>query len=171
MSFVNRGLIRSFKYGKQPQLYIHEISKDLVKASFSSNPSKLEVGTFSGIPPLPNMESQLAISTKNFVPNKDFFNLLQGVFNKHVYEDEAYKLDALNFTSSYLPIGDYKVVLQFMNQRPEYENTLGFVRVNGDGIMIKDSYQANDIYELCNSDGIVTLSDFMLKELQKQLKE
>ncbi|VEU24328.1 DEKNAAC105496 [Brettanomyces naardenensis] len=166
---INRSLIRTFEYAKQPQLYVHELTKDLTKISFSKDPSTLGVGTLKGLAIPSGRESQLLISTKNFIPNPEFLWFLQDLFHKKVYGDVTYQLDALNFRSSYLPIGDFKVILQYMNQRPEYENTLGFVLVDEDGAMVEDSYQPNEIYELCNSDGIVTLSEYMLDELRNAL--
>lgn len=58
------------------------------------------------------------------------------------------------------------MILKFMNQRPEFENTIGFVRVDKSGVMIKGSYQSNEIYELCNCDGIISLSDYMLEQIR-----
>lgn len=75
----------------------------------------------------------------------------------------------MNYPESFMAIGDYKVILDYMNQRPELANTLGFVHVDSDGIMERGSYQPNDMYTLCNIDGIITLSENMNEQLQKYL--
>lgn len=112
------------------------------------------------------MDYRFIVDPTKFKPNNDFRALFHQCFYKHVYDDITYQLDALNFRSSFLPIGDFKIVLRFMNQRPAFENTIGFVRVDDEGAMIRDSYQSNDIYELCNCDGMVSLSDYMLEQIK-----
>lgn len=163
---INRGLIRTFKYVKQPQLWLHEIAANTARVSFSKDPSALAVGIAKTS--LAH-DSQVDINYGNFEPNKDFLAWMHKLFGKEVYNDVAYQMDALNFRSSFLPIGDYKVMLEFMNQRPEFDNTIGFVRVDDTGVMYPDSYESNDVYMLCNADGIVKLTDYMCEKVQENL--
>lgn len=109
------------------------------------------------------------ISVGNFIENKDFFPVLHNTFFKHVYEDQTYIFDAMNYPASFMAIGDYKVILDYMNQRPELSNTLGFVHVDSNAVMERDSYEKNDMYTLCNIDGVITLSEYMSEKLQKYL--
>lgn len=155
---TNRGLINTYKYKLQEQLYIHEFP-DVKKVSFSEDPYKLHIGTFRTD----------YIDPSTFVENKDFIPVLHKVFGKHVYDDQAYIYDALNYAGSFMAIGDYKVILDYMNQRPEMPNTLGFVHVNDNGVMAPGSYEKNDMYTLCNIDGIIKISEFMNENLQKYL--
>lgn len=145
------------------------MTKSLCKVSFSKDPSCLEIGTVKNFNVHRGQEDSFKIARANFSPNNDFTHLLHDVFNEKVYDDITYQLDALNFISSYLPLGDFKVILKFMNQRPDVENTIGYVHVDESGAMIKGSYQSNDIYELCNCDGVIALSDYMLEQIRKAI--
>lgn len=157
---TNRSLVNTYKYKPQDQLYIHEFA-NVKKVSFSEDPYKLHIGTLK--------VNSDHIDPSSFVENKDFLPVLHEVFGKHVYDDQAYIYDALNYGNSFMAISDYKVILDYMNQKPDMQNTIGFVHVKGNGVMDVGSYEKNDTYTLCNINGIIKISEFMNENLQKYL--
>jgi hypothetical protein len=166
---INRNLVYTVKYNKQEQLFLHQINKDLIKVSFSENPEKLHLGTLNP-EVIQGLDLRFAeITVNNFKENKEFIPVLHKTFFNHVYDDQGYIIDALNYPGSYMAISDYKVILDYMDQRPEMQNTLGFVHVNPSGIMERGSYQKNDTYTLCNIDGVIKLSENMANQLENYL--
>lgn len=164
--------VSTFNYAKQDQLYIHQHDNGLTTVSFSEDPNKQYVGalkTSDATKGSPSDLSQFSITPENFVENKDFLRILHETYKKHVHEDQSYILEAMNYLGSYMALGDYKIILEYMNQRPELPNTVGFVHVSDDGVMVENSYQRNDMYTLCNIDGIIKLPEFMVEKLQKYL--
>lgn len=164
---VNRSLVNTVKYSKQDQLYLHQFNNELTSISFSSDPNKLHLGTVKT--GTSNDISNLKISVLNFIENKEFLPVLHQAFSDNVYNDQTYIYDAMNYPDSFMAIGDYKVILDYMNQRPELANTVGFVHVNSNCIMDNDSYEKNDMYTLCNIDGVIKLSEYMSEQLQRYL--
>lgn len=163
---INRSLIQSIKYSPQKQIYLHALpSATLV--SFSSNPNSIPIGS---IPSLKKDELEsVIIKPEQFKANADFLNVLHSTFSRSAHFDPTYQIDALNYPGSFMALGDYKIILDYMNQRPDLQNTIGFVHVGFDNIINPESYEKNDAYTVCNIDGVITLSDFMLEELQKEL--
>lgn len=158
ISQINRSLINTKKYVKQPQLFIHEISSEKTLVSFSEDPNKTPIGALKAPSDI--------ITPNNFVEYKPFYNVLHESFATYAHLDQTYILDALNYPGSFMALSDYKVILDYMNQRPEMANTVGFIHVNFDCEMEPTSYEKNEMYNLCNIDGIITLSDFMLGKLK-----
>lgn len=164
MSALNRSLVQTIRYAKQKQLYLHQVSKTLTKISFSENPDKLHFGVLK--PHLIGHDlSGVIVTPDNFQENREFLPVLQQLVKNHVAEDQTYIVDAMNYPGSHMAIGDFKVILDFMNQRPEMPNTLGFIRVDNDMQMDTESYEPNDLYTLCNIDGVITLSDYMNEKI------
>lgn len=157
-SQINRPLINTRQYLKQPQLFIHEFSPEKTLISFSKDPEKTPIGALK-------TRTNDIITPSNFIEYKPFYNVLHEAFAKHAHLDQTYILDALNYPGSFMALSDYKVILDYMNQRPEMANTVGFIHVNFDCEMDPTSYQKNEMYNLCNIDGIITLSDFMVEKL------
>lgn len=166
---VNRRLVNTVKYSRQEQLYLHQFNAELTAVSFSPDFNKTHIGTVHTKGAEEKNLADLVVTVQNFRENKDFFPVLHKAFFENVYDDQTYIFDAMNYSESFMAIGDYKVILDYMNQRPELANTLGFVHVDSDGIMERGSYQPNDMYTLCNIDGIITLSENMNEQLQKYL--
>lgn len=168
MSYINRSLVHTIRYAKQKQLYLHRISNHLTKVSFSENPESLHFGILR--PQLiGNDLSKVIITPDNFQEHKEFLPVLHQMVKNHVAEDQNYVVDAMNYGGSYMPIGDFKVILDFMNQRPEMPNTLGFIRVDHDMQMVPESYEKNDMYTLCNIDGVIKLSDYMNEKIKEYI--
>lgn len=161
LSQMNRPLVNTFKYAKQSQLYIHEISAEKTLVSFSENPDKAPIGSLTA-----PIGSGGIITPANFREYKPFYEILHKTYAKYAHLDQTYILDALNYPGSFMALADYKVVLDYMNQRPEMANTIGFIHVNFDCEMEPTSYEKNDMYNLCNIDGIITLSEFMQEKLE-----
>lgn len=161
-SKANFSLVNTTQYNKQTQLYLHEFSKDKTLVSFSSNPDLTPIGLVKQL-------SNGLVTPSNFIENKAFYEILHDVYSRYAHEDQTYKLDALNYPGSYMALGDYKIILDYMNQRPELANTIGFVNVNFDCEIVPDSYERNMMYNMCNIDGIITLSEFMLEKVKLKL--
>lgn len=167
-SSINRSLVQTIRYAKQKQLYLHQLSNHLTKVSFSENPDKLHFGFLK--PQLIGKDlSKVLITPENFEEHRDFLPVLHKMVKNHVAEDQTYIVDAMNYPGSHMAIGDFKVILDFMNQRPEMPNTIGFIRVNEDMEMIPESYEENDMYTLCNIDGVIKLSDYMNEKIHDYL--
>lgn len=159
-----RRLLHTIKYAKQPQLYIHE-SITFTKVSFSKDPNKIHIGEVPSSADL----SKIVIEPSKFMENSKFKDILHKTIAKNIYDDQSYVIEAINYRGSFMPIGDEKVIQEYMNQRPELPNTMGFVHVDNDGIMEKGTYEVNDTYTLCNVDGIIKLPETMLEHLLKAL--
>lgn len=112
---------------------------------------------------------KIEINVTNFKENKNFLPVLHKAFSENVFKDQTYIYDALNYPNSFMAIGDYKVILDYMNQRPEMCNTVGFVHVDENCEIDPNSYEKNDMYSLYNVDGIIKISDFMCECLRKYL--
>lgn len=166
---INRSLVQTTKYAKQEQLYLHQFNSNLTTISFSQDSTKEPIGTVSTNGLIGNDLSKFTVTPQNFKENKDFFTILNKTFFEKVYEDQTYIFDAMNYPGSYMAIGDYKIILDYMNQRPDLSNTIGFVHVDFAGQMEIGSYEPNEMYTLCNIDGIITLSENMNDQLQKYL--
>lgn len=166
---INRSLVNTVKYSKQEQLYLHQINSKLTTISFSKDFNKEPIGVVSENGLIGKDLSKVIVTPQNFKENKDFLTILHKTFYDTVYDDQTYIFDAMNYPGSYMAIGDYKVILDYMNQRPDLSNTIGFVRVDFDGEMEKGSYESNEMYTLCNIDGIIALSENMNDQLQTYL--
>lgn len=169
---TNKRFVSTIQYAKQDQLFIHQHDNGLTTVSFSKDPNKQYIGALKTSDATKGSRSDLSefeITPETFVENKDFVGILHDTYKRHVDEDQSYILEAMNYPGSYMAIADYKIILEYMNQRPELPNTLGFVHVGEDGVMIKNSYQKNDTYTLCNIDGIIKIPEFMAEQLQKYL--
>ncbi|GME76681.1 unnamed protein product [Ambrosiozyma monospora] len=184
---INRGLILTLKYKKQPQLFLHSISSNTTKVSFSKDPESLHIGSIttpkltssststSSIPgsgiSIPTEETlqRLQITTSNFTPNRDFLTLLQNLFSTKVKDDMTYQIDALNYPLSYMAIADLRAPISYMNQRADLEDTFGFVHVDQFGEIVDGTYEPSETYRLCGYEGIIKLSDFMCEEVCKAI--
>lgn len=162
---VNRSIVNTVQYKLQDQLYLHQFNNELTTVSFSKDYNKVPIGTVKVTGKL----EDTIVNVRNFVEHKDFFPVLHKTFFDTVYDDQTYIFDAMNYPGSFMAISDYKVILDYMNQRPDMANTIGFVHVDFGGEMERGSYQPNEMYTLCNIDGVITLSENMKDQLQKYI--
>ncbi|ODV87066.1 hypothetical protein CANARDRAFT_26498 [[Candida] arabinofermentans NRRL YB-2248] len=164
---VNRRLVNTINYQFQPQLFLHLLTDKNTKVSFSKDPDSLPVGYFNA--PAQVSLDKYVISPREFKPNSEFISLLQKIVSSNVQNDQNFMIEALNYPSNYMPIYDFKKISDFINQKPELDNVLGYVNVNELGEMVEGTYEQNHMYRLCNSDGMVKLSDYILEKVEEAI--
>lgn len=148
---MNRVFVRNLSKVTN-QIYLHPSNK----LTFTTNENSLSIGSLK----VPEFKRE------NFVPNPEFLPILHSIIADRIHEDFLFIMEASVNGNSYMPIYDFRDVPRY-GRIPEIDNVFGYLQVSPEGQMIKGTYQANDMYQVFNKDGITTLSDFLLEEIQK----
>lgn len=155
-----RTIRRSYiTYSKNDQIFLHDTPGGVL-ASLSQDPKDMAIGT----------SETNKIDPEKFRPNKEFLELLHGSIHDKIDQDFTYIMEAGVNADSYMPIYDFREVPRF-GRTPEVDSIFGYVRVSSDGKIIPKSYEANEMYRLCNGAGLVKLSNFLLEQLREAVKK
>ncbi|CAI5759711.1 unnamed protein product [Candida verbasci] len=148
------------QYKPNPQIWIHEVKPNLYKFSLSKNPKAIDIGSSSNEKPHPD----------NFKNNEEFFDILHKTFKDRIYDDFTFITEAGTFANAFMPIYDFRGVPKHA-RTPYIEDIFGYVQVDGNGKILKDTYQDNEMYQVCSGKtGLPIFSDFMIEELKKEIE-
>lgn len=132
------------------QIYLHSSNK----ISFSPNENSLIIGQFDG-----------DITKANFVENPEFKPKFQEVVKHKIYDDFAFIMEAGISQSSFMPIYDFRNIPRYQRV-PEIGDIFGYLLVDENGKMVRDSYEPNAMY-VTYGDRLIKLSDYLLEEVRK----
>lgn len=133
------------------QIYIHSNNN----ISFGPKDSSLILGQFIG-----------DVKRENFKLNPQFLPIFQDLISEKIYRDFSFIMEASINANSFMPIYDFRDIPRY-GRIPEIDNVFGYLQVDKDGQMLKDSYQRNDLYQVYNHHGLPVLSDYLYEEVGK----
>ncbi|GME95522.1 unnamed protein product [[Candida] boidinii] len=160
-------------FAKQPQLVKGEGVTEAT-ISFSKDPKSIPVGAINLPKDIKNFTevglSHVELKVSNFKEDKIFKEILNDLIKNSVYNDFSYQIEAQVVPNSFMPIYDFRDIPAH-GRTPAMENVFGYVCVDANGIMIKDSFEDNNTYRLFSgTDGIVKLSDFLYEKIKNKIK-
>lgn len=132
------------------QIYLHPSNK----ISFSPNENSLTIGQFNG-----------PATKANFIENPDFKPKLHELLLQKIYDDFAFIMEASVNQNSFMPVYDFRDVPRYQRV-PDIGDVFGYLRVDEEGKMVRDSYEANLMYMTYGSE-LIKLSDYILEEVRK----
>ncbi|GMG00546.1 unnamed protein product [[Candida] boidinii] len=161
------------KFVKQPQLVKEGDGITEAIISFSKNPKSIPVGTIDLPKEIKNFTelglSHVELTVSNFKEDKIFKEILNDLIKNSIYNDFSYQIEAQVVPNSFMPIYDFRDIPAH-GRTPAMENVFGYVCVDENGVIIKDSFEDNNTYRLFSgTDGIVKLSDYLYEEIQKKI--
>lgn len=149
--------IRHFsKYSLNDQIKIHELAPNFFKLSFSEDAKAMAIG----------FSNSKNITPHNFQVNSPFLNQLHELIAKKIDNDFSFIIEAGTNANSYMPIYDFREIPKYA-RIPQVDNVFGYVMVDGNGKMIPNTYESNNLYRLCNGKGLIKLSDFLYDEIKE----
>lgn len=156
--------------------YVHKEEGDGITEatlSFSKNPKSIPVGTINLPKEIKNFTelglSHVELKVSNFKEDKIFKEILNDLIRNSIYNDFSYQIEAQVVPNSFMPIYDFRDIPAH-GRTPAMENVFGYVCVDENGVIIKDSFEDNNTYRLFSgTDGIVKLSDYLYEEIQKKI--
>lgn len=169
---TNRGLLSSIsryagpisaarfytKYPQNEQIFVHPHDK-VFKLSFSPEENSLPLGYSSTLKD---------ITPGNFQANQAFVSLLHEIIAKNIQDDFCFIMEAGTFANSFMPIYDFREVPRY-GRTPEVDSTFGYVQVDSNGKMVPGTYESNNMYRLCNGQGLIKLSDHLHEMVMKNI--
>lgn len=103
----------------------------------------------------------------NFIENPQFIQKLQNVITENIYDDFSFIMEASMNANSFMPIYDFRDVPRYQRV-PDIGNVFGYLQVNEQGQMVKQTYDPNNMYVVYSGQlGLVTLSDHLLELARK----
>lgn len=151
------------KYARNPQIYIHEdtLVPQLYKFSLSKSPLALHMGTSLSLNP----------TAADFKANNEFIKLLDFTLQDNIHDDFTYIMEASTNASSFMPIYDMREIPRYA-RTPYIEDVFGYVQVDDKGSMIPNSYQKNEMYQICSGKtGLPVFSEFLFETLQEKCEQ
>lgn len=143
------------QYPKNDQIFIHKVGNTYV-ANLSSNPKDIPIG----------FSDSNEIDHETFKSNPEFLDLLNNTIKNSIQKDFSFIMEAGANANAFMPIYDFREIPNYARV-PEVDDIFGYVLVDGDGKIIPDSYEVNQLYRLCNGTGLVKLTDYLLEEMRK----
>ncbi|CCE73064.1 Piso0_000077 [Millerozyma farinosa CBS 7064] len=146
------------KYPQNEQIFVHPHDK-VFKLSFSPEENSVPLGYSS---------TSKDITPSNFRANQEFVSLLHDIISKNIQDDFCFIMEAGTFANSFMPIYDFRDVPRY-GRTPEVDGTFGFVQVDSNGKMVPGTYESNNMYRLCNGEGLIKLSDHLHEVVMKNI--
>ncbi|KAI3404743.1 hypothetical protein KGF56_002446 [Candida oxycetoniae] len=145
-------------YSKNPQIYIHENPPKHYNFSLSKKPNSIVIGSSQSMDPKPS----------TFYTNPKFQSILQMTMKKKIYDDFTFIMEAGTNANSYMPIYDFREIPRY-SRTPYIGDVFGYVQIDNEGKMIPQSWQKNDMYEVCSGKtGLCKFSEFMYETLREE---
>ncbi len=162
-----------------PHLYLHDISEiesDQNTKILSLSPlrNSIPIGLININIENDKAKEDLALTPNSFVPKtslpnttKLFLDILHNVLLNNIHNDSIFSSLAINFKTQFMPIYDLRNPPNY-GRIPEIDDIFGYVWIDKDGNIVKDTYAKNDNYRLVNSNGGINLTDDMNKLVKEE---
>ncbi|EEQ37732.1 hypothetical protein EJF18_20645 [Clavispora lusitaniae] len=147
------------QYAPNDQIYLHPL-ENKIAVSFSRLPTSIPLG----------YSSSMTVTPQSFEPNPQFLPLLHSIIASNVDRDFAFIVEAGVNANTFMPVYDFREVPRF-GRRPEIDNVFGYVQVDESGKIVPGSFEANEMYRICNASGLPRLSDHMYGQIQTALEQ
>lgn len=152
-----RHITRAFsRYPRNDQIYIHHIG-DTYVANLLTDPRDMPIGYSSS--------GEFAPDT--FRSNPAFLKLLHHTMGNQIQNDFSFIMEAGANANAFMPIYDFRETPKYA-RTPEVDDIFGYVLVDANGKIVQNTYEANQLYRLCNGTGLVKFTDFMVEEMRKK---
>lgn len=163
----------SRNYVRYKDYYIHHIDDARLAILLLDNPEAVPLGTFihqkwpSKELTNDNAEELIELNESTFREEPKFLLILFDFLKRNVHNDYSYQLETADYNEGYMPIYDFRKVPEY-GRRSDVDDVYGWVRVDDKDHIVKDSFQANDMYRIFNEkSGLPVFSDFMKEGLGK----
>ncbi|KAI5964142.1 uncharacterized protein KGF55_002084 [Candida pseudojiufengensis] len=158
---LNQQLRFLTKYSKNPQIIIHENPPNHFNFSLSSKPNALTIGSSTSNDPKP----------ENFQINNNFKELLEKTLSTKIYNDFTFIMEASTNGDSFMPIYDFREIPEY-SRRPYIENVFGYVQVDKSGKIKPETWQKNDMYQICSGkSGLPKFTEYLYETLQEECEK
>lgn len=156
MYFRSLRFARHFtRYARNDQIFLHDVG-----GRYAATLSKA-----SGAVPIGYSPSE-EIKIDTFNVNLQFMEILNKVLHSSIDKDFTFIMEAGVNASTYMPIYDFREIPRF-GRTPSPDDVFGYVLVDENGKMVQGSYQSNEMYRVCNGNGLIKLSDYMLEQMRE----
>ncbi|CAN3479607.1 hypothetical protein DICA1_E18800 [Diutina catenulata] len=149
-------------YIHNPQIFVHEAG-DKFSYSISENPKALIMGSKTG-------GSPHTVDPEKFSPNPEFIKLLNSTISKDIVNDFSFIMEAGANVDSFMPIWDFREVPRF-SRTPDVDSIFGYIMVDKNGKMIPGTYEANNMYRVCNSAGLPKMTDHIHAIMKEEVEK
>lgn len=97
--------------------------------------------------------------------------VLHSTIGKTVYGDFLFIMEAGVNANQFMPIYDFRKTPNYA-RIPEVDDIFGYVHVDASGKMIPNTYEANNLYRLCNGEsGIIQLSEYLYEQVKEACEQ
>lgn len=152
---VSRAWARSLsRFHQNDQIYVHE----------AENGFKFTLLPDSAALPIGHCLSKHNVTPDTFRPNPAFVDVLNKTIGQKVHDDFAFIVEAGANALTFMPIYDFREIPRY-GRIPEIDNIYGYVQVDSSGKIVPGTYEANNMYRLCNGVGLVRLSDYLYEQV------
>lgn len=153
-----RNAVRHFSRYANNQIFLHDVSGRYA-ATLWESANAVPIGHSPCKSVLP----------ETFRANPEFVLILNSVIRKSIDSDFTFIMEAGVSALTYMPIYDFREVPRY-GRTPSPDNVFGYVLVDENGKMVPDSYEANNLYRVCNNSGLITMSDYLLEQMRAATK-